>query len=72
MTLSMTLTKINVRLDLKQLDHVGKKLGVDRSKTIRAALNCVENVLQNFFGGEVTDIFRRDPKNEKKALYKQR
>lgn len=67
----MTLKKINVRLDLNQLDRVCKKLGVDRSKTIRASLNCVENVLQNFFGGEVTDIFRRDPKNEKESFYKQ-
>ena len=67
----MTLTKINVRLDLKQLDNVGRRLGLDRSKTIRSALTCVENVLQNFFGGEVTDIFRRDPKNEKEPFYKQ-
>jgi len=66
----MTLTKINIRLDLTQLDRVGKKLGIDRSKTIRASLTCTENVLQNFFGGEVTDIFRRDPKNEKEQLYK--
>ena len=66
----MTLSRINTRLDLTQLDRIAKKLGLDRSKTIRAALNCSENVLLNFFGGEVTDIFRRNPKNENEALYK--
>lgn len=68
----MVLQKINTRLDLKQLDRVRKKLGLDRSKAIRAALTCTENVLQNFFGGEVKDIFRRDPKNETKELYRTR
>ena len=63
------LTKINVRVDLKKLDLIGKKLGVDRSKTIRAALNCVDNVLHNFFGGEVGNIFRRKKKNEELDLY---
>lgn len=66
----MTLTKINIRLDSKHLDLVCKKLGLDRSKTIRACLICTENVLQNFFGGEIKDIFRRDPKDENKSLYK--
>jgi len=66
----MTLSKINIRLDLNQLDRIANKLGIDRSKTIRAALNCCENVLQNFFGGEVSDIFRRNKKNENNALYK--
>ena len=66
------LSRINLRLDIKQLDNIGKTLGTDRSKTIRAALNCVDNVLHNFFGGEVSDIFRRDPKDEKKPLYKGR
>jgi len=61
--------KINVRVDEDQLKRLQKALGLDQSKTIRACMNCTENVLRRFFGGEVSDIFRRDEKDESKAKY---
>ncbi len=63
------LTKINVRLDLDRLNDLAKRLGVDRSKAIRACMNCTYNVLHNTFGGEVGNIFRRKRKNEELDLY---
>ncbi len=65
----INLTKINVRLDLKRLDDIAKRLGVDRSKAIRACMNCTYNVLHNLFGGEVGNIFRRKKENEELNLY---
>jgi len=63
--------KVNVRLDKAQLELLQKKLGLDQSKTIRACLNCTENVLLNFFGGEVTEIFKRRRDNENEPRYHQ-
>jgi len=63
------LTKINVRLDLIRLDEIARRLCVDRSKAIRACMNCTDNVLQNIFGGEVSNVFRRKRKNEELDYY---
>jgi len=63
---------LTVRVDSEQLERLKRALGVDESKTIRACLNCTENVIQNFFGGEVVDIFRRDPKDENRELFENR
>lgn len=61
---------ISVRVDSEQLKRLNKALGTDDSKTIRACMNCSEFVIQRLFGGEVTYIFRRNPKDEEKDLYK--
>lgn len=53
-----------VRIDPDQLKRLQKTLGVDESKTIRACMNCAENVIHNMFGGEVKNIFRRKKGNE--------
>ena len=59
----------SIRIDPKQLTRIAKKLGVDESKAVRAALNCVENVLLTFFGGEVSNIFKRKKSNEELDLF---
>jgi hypothetical protein len=56
-------------VDEEQIERLSKKLGVDPSKVIRASLNLTENVLQNFFGGEVGNIFKRKKTNEEANLY---
>jgi len=61
---------LTIRVDSKLLKELSQKLGVDDSKTIRACMNCTANVLNNFFGGEVTLIFKREKKNEEKEMYK--
>lgn len=60
---------ISVRVDREQLDRLKKALGLDDSKAIRAALNCTDFVIHRLFGGEVQNIFRRNPKDETKDLY---
>jgi len=60
---------ISVRVDSEQLKRIAKALGVDESKAIRASLNCCENVLHNFFGGELTNVFKRKKKDEELDLY---
>ena len=62
-------TIITVRLDKKQLQRLQIQLGLDQSKTIRACLNCTENVILSFFGGEVKHIFKRNKDNETLPLY---
>lgn len=61
---------LTIRIESKQLQRLSKSLGLDDSKTIRACMNCTENVLHNFFGGEVGNIFKRQKKNEEENLYK--
>lgn len=58
-----------VRIDPKLLARLQKTLGVDESKTIRASMNCAENVIHGLFGGEVRNIFRRKKTNEELDLY---
>lgn len=60
---------ISVRVNSKQLARLQKSLGVDESKTIRACMNCTENVIHNFFGGEVKLIFQRRKQDENKPQY---
>jgi len=60
---------ISIRVNGEQLERIAKKLGVDESKAIRASLNCCENVLQGFFGGEVSNIFKRKKTDEELDLY---
>lgn len=60
---------ISIRVNAEQLENIAKKLGVDDSKAIRASMNCCENVLHNFFGGEVGNIFKRKKKDEELDLY---
>lgn len=60
---------ISVRVDSKQLRKLSNSLGIDESKTIRACMNCTENVLQRFFGGEVSDIFKRKKTDEELNRY---
>jgi len=60
---------LTVRVDPDQLERLGKSLGVDQSKVIRASLNLTENVLRNFFGGEVGNIFKRKKTNEEENRY---
>ena len=61
--------KISVWVNEAQLKNLAKKLGVDDSKAIRASMNCCENVLQGFFGGEVGNIFRRKKTDEEANMY---
>lgn len=61
---------IKARVDGEQADRLKKVLGVDDSKMIRACMNCTEFVTQRLFGGEITNIFKRDKKDETKNLYK--
>jgi len=61
---------VTIRVESKQLQRLNKSLGLDDSKAIRACMNCTENVLHNFFGGEVGNIFKRQKKNEEENLYK--
>lgn len=63
---------MTVRVDSDQIDRLSKSLGVDPSKVIRASLNLTENVLHNFFGGEVGNIFKRKKTNEEVDLYENR
>lgn len=63
---------ITVRVDSDQVERLSKSLGVDQSKVIRASLNLTENVLRNFFGGEVGNIFKRKKDNEELDLYEKR
>lgn len=63
---------LNVRVDFKLLKELSQKLGVDDSKMIRACMNCTANILNNFFGGEVTHIFKRNEKDEEEEKYKWR
>lgn len=65
------LVLISVRVDRLQLDKLKKTLGVDDSKTLRACLNCADNVIHNLFGGEVSNIFKRRKENEELDLYDQ-
>jgi|TARA_R100000750_G_C2251051_1_gene60083 hypothetical protein len=60
---------IGVRVNTEQLERLKKTLGVDDSKTIRACMNCADNVIHNLFGGEVKNIFRRKKTNEELDLY---
>lgn len=60
---------VSCRINSEQLARIAKALGVDESKAIRASLNCTENVLRNFFGGEVTHIFKRKRSDEELDLY---
>ena len=61
---------ITIRVNSEQLERLSHILGVDDSKTIRACLNVADFVLQRLFGGEITNIFRREKKDETKDLYK--
>ncbi len=61
--------KITVWVNEDQLKRLRKTLGVDDSKTIRASMNCADNVIHNTFGGEVKNIFRRRKDNEELDLY---
>ena len=63
------LIQISVRVDKATLEGLKQKLGVDDSKTIRASMKCCMNVLQGFFGGEVSNIFKRKKDNEELDLY---
>ena len=60
---------ISIRVNAAQLRKLSKTLGVDDSKTIRACMNCADNVIHNLFGGEVRNIFRRKKENEELDLY---
>lgn len=60
---------VSVRLNKIQLEKLQHSLGLDQSKTIRACMNCTENVLHNFFGGEVSEIFKRRRSDETKPRY---
>lgn len=60
---------MTVRLDSEQLSRLASSLGVDESKAIRASMNCCENVLHTFFGGEVGNIFKRKKTDEEADLY---
>lgn len=60
---------ISIRVNEAQLKKLSKTLGVDDSKTIRACMNCADNVIHNLFGGEVRNIFRRKKENEELDLY---
>ena len=61
--------KLTVWINKEQLQRLSKTLGIDDSKTIRACMNCAENVIHNTFGGEVKNIFRRKKTNEELDLY---
>lgn len=61
--------KISVWVNEQQLRKLSKTLGVDPAKTIRACMNCADNVIHNLFGGEVKDVFRRKKSNEELELY---
>lgn len=61
--------RIVVRVDSEQLKRLSKSLGVDDSKTIRACMNLTDNVIHNWFGGEIGYIFKRDKKDETKDRY---
>lgn len=65
----MKLKLISVRVDQELLEQLQKTLGVDDSKTIRACMNCADNVIHNLFGGEVSNVFRRKKKNEELDFY---
>ena len=60
---------MSVRVDEDQLERLSRSLGVDQSKVIRASMNLTENVLLNFFGGEVGNIFKRKKTNEEEDKY---
>ncbi|KKN48608.1 hypothetical protein LCGC14_0651070 [marine sediment metagenome] len=61
--------KISVWVNQDQLKKLSRTLGVDTAKTIRACMNCADNVIHNLFGGEVKDVFRRKKKNEELDFY---
>lgn len=61
--------QLTIRVDSKLLKELSQGLGVDDSKTIRACMNCTKNVLQGFFGGEVSNIFKRKKTDEEVELY---
>ncbi len=63
------LIQISVRVDKATLEALKKSLGVDDSKVVRASMNCCNNVIQGFFGGEVSNIFKRKKDNEELNLY---
>jgi hypothetical protein len=63
---------MTIRVNSEQLERLRKALGTDDSKTIRACMNLTENVILRWFGGEITYIFKRDPKDERHDLYKGR
>lgn len=65
----MKKTKISVWVNEEQLKKLSKTLGVDPAKTIRACMNCADNVIHNMFGGEVKNIFRRRKNNEELDLF---
>ena len=65
----MKLKLITVRVNPDLLSQLNKALGVDDSKTIRACMNCANNVIHNTFGGEIGNIFRRKKKNEELNFY---
>jgi len=66
---SKNLIQKSVRINELELEKLKKKLGVDDSKAIRAAINCANNVIHNLFGREVGDIFRRKKANEELDFY---
>jgi len=68
----MKLKLISVRVDPELLNKLKKDLGVDESKTLRACMNCANNVIHNTFGGEIGNIFRRKKKNEELDYYEKR
>jgi len=63
------LVLISVRVDKRTLEALKRTLGVDDSKTIRACMNCSNNVIHGLFGGEVTNIFKRKRDNEELDRY---
>lgn len=60
---------ITVRVNGDLLKELSDSLGIDESKTIRACMNCTKNVLHGFFGGEVTNIFKRKKTDEEIEMY---
>lgn len=65
------LTPKTYRIDMQQMARLQKKLGLnDEAKVIRSCMNCAENVIQNFFGGEVQAIFERSNADERQPKYK--
>tara|TARA_Y100000310_G_C20491026_1_gene719223 strand:- start:667 stop:873 length:207 start_codon:yes stop_codon:yes gene_type:complete len=61
--------KISAWINEEQLRRLSKTLGVDDAKTIRACMNCADNVIHNIFGGEIKNIFRRKKTNEEMDMY---
>jgi len=65
----MTKKLISLRVDEEQLQRLGKALGVDDSKAVRACMNLAENVIRDWFGGQIGNIFKRKKSNEELDLY---